>query len=230
MGRTEVTSCDGSVGPVARGILQRLTCDTIATVRHPARVAFAAVVLLASGAHGDGDGWVTFKKTGSAEYERRAVPGSRYYEYRGRALVALPLPALTTLIWAAITDHTPATVQRRVVLAHSDDEFVVYDQIHVPVIRDRDVAIRIHKTVSANATTIAFANANELAPPSTNGRVRLPVVRGAWRLTTATGGTLLEYSCYSEPGGSVPAFVVRGSQADEIVLDVERILSLTRAR
>ena len=37
------------------------------------------------------------------------------------------------------------------------------------------------------------------------------------------GGTVLGYFAYSEPGGSVPAFLVRGAQADRSLADVVRM-------
>jgi hypothetical protein len=42
------------------------------------------------------------------------------------------------------------------------------------------------------------------------------------------GGSALTYVCYSEPGGSVPAFMVRGGQQDKIVEAVERMLGVLR--
>ncbi len=185
-----------------------------------------AVSLVAMSAQASPQDWSTYKAKQGVTYEKRAVAGSRFFEYHAHTVVAMGPTALSDLIWAAIVNHTPPTVQKRVIVSRSDQEIVVYDQIHVPVIRDRDVAIRIHKNVAGTTATIDFQTANELAPPESKAYVRLPVVRGGWRLTPSGSGTLLEYSCYSEPGGSVPAFLARGVQDDELIQDVERILTL----
>jgi hypothetical protein len=56
--------------------------------------------------------------------------------------------------------------------------------------------------------------------------VRLPKVTGSWRAEPdPAGGVNLTYRCYSEPGGSVPAFLVRGAQQDSLLKEFVRVLA-----
>ncbi|HEX8952443.1 MAG TPA: hypothetical protein VF945_11390, partial [Polyangia bacterium] len=66
----------------------------------------------------------------------------------------------------------------------------------------------------------------ELGPPPASGYVRLPLVRGSWHIEPAPdGGSNIAYRCYSEPGGAIPAFLVRGAQQDSTLDEFERVLT-----
>jgi hypothetical protein len=168
--------------------------------------------------------WKLWSEKGGVRVERRAVAGSRYYEHRAELTVPQPPAVVEQAIWSGITEAPPKTVRKRTVLSHSADEYVVYDELSTPIVSDRDAAIRIRRTPGR----IRFETANELAPPPNPKYVRLPVVRGAWEIFPQGSGSRLVYTCYSEPGGSVPAWMVRGPQADQIFLDVQLILDRLR--
>jgi hypothetical protein len=185
-------------------------------------VCFALLVSLSAAGEA---GWTTFDNRDGVTYEKRPVPGSRFNEYRATAAVATSPPETARAVWTAITDAIPETVKKRTVISRANDEIVVYDQIHTPVVSDRDVTIRIKRVVNGDDIEIRFESANELGPPPASGYVRLPVVRGKWALFAATNGTRVVYECYSEPGGTIPAFLVRGAQQSEVAKDVERVLS-----
>ena len=55
--------------------------------------------------------------------------------------------------------------------------------------------------------------------------VRIPAIRGRWAVEPGDqGGSRLTYQSFSEPGGSIPAFMIHGAQLDQIVHDVETLL------
>jgi hypothetical protein len=191
------------------------------------RLVVISLSLFSLVAHAD-EAWVELENKNGVLYEKRPVAGSKWLEYRGSTFVALPPEQMLAAIWSGITDAVPATVKKRQVLRRTDSEFVVYDQIKAPVVSDRDVTIRIYKVVQPNAIEVRFESNEALGPPPDPKHVRIPVVRGAWTLVAAPGGTRLTYTCYSEPGGSIPAFLARGAQRDQVALDVERILTRIR--
>jgi hypothetical protein len=164
--------------------------------------------------------WKFYGEKHGVTVERRAVAGSKYFEHRASISVAQPPEVVERAIWAGITESTPKTVKRRTVLTHSDDEYVVYDEYSTPVVTDRDAVIRIHRQKGE----VDFHTVDNLGPPLNPHYVRLPIVRGAWTIVAEGAGSRLVYSCYSEPGGSVPAWMVRGPQADQVFADVQRIL------
>jgi hypothetical protein len=175
------------------------------------------------------EAWSSFKEKNGVTYEKRPVSGSKFYEYRGTTTVPVPLDKTVNAVWHGIVDAVPKTVAKRQILKKSDDEFLVYDQVKTPVVSDRDVTIVIKKVQRPDGWEVKFDSANQLGPPVNPSFVRIPMVRGEWLLQPAPGGgTKISYTCYSEPGGSIPAFLVRGAQQDQIVLDVERILERLR--
>jgi hypothetical protein len=186
-------------------------------------VSFAAV---AHGARGD-EPWHVVHERNGVTLERRPVEGSRYYEYRARAHTTVAAPVALGRIWGGIGDERSPTVKHRTVLQRSEDELVVYDQIHAAVVSDRDVIIRIRKSTDGRgAFDIAFESTSEMGPGPTAGYVRLPMVRGARRIEPASdGGATIMYRCYSEPGGAIPAFLVRGAQQDSTLDEFERVLT-----
>jgi hypothetical protein len=184
----------------------------------------ALSLLITLSASGD-EAWKTIDNREGVTYEKRTVPGSRYNEYRAVLAVAASPVETARVVWTGITDAIPATVKKRTVISRANDEVVVYDQIHAAVVSDRDVTLRIRRVVTGDDIEIRFESANELGPPPALGYVRLPVVRGKWTLLPATSGTHVVYECYSEPGGSIPAFIVRGVQQSEVAKDVERVVS-----
>jgi hypothetical protein len=196
-------------------------CATVARVRS---LSFGLILLAATSVRAD-DGWSTFETKDGVTYEKRAVSGSKYYEYRASVAVAAPPARAADAVWSGITSAIPPTVKKRTVLSRAADEMLIYDQIHTPVVSDRDVTIKIRRSAHGDEFQIRFEAANELGPSPNNDYVRIPVVRGQWTIApVAGGGSRLVYECYSEPGGTIPAFLVRGAQQSEIAHDVNRIL------
>ena len=55
--------------------------------------------------------------------------------------------------------------------------------------------------------------------------MRISVISAGWYVEPdGKGGTRLGYFAFSEPGGSVPAWLVRGAQADRSMADVVRMV------
>src|SRR4051794_37150019 len=65
--------------------------------------------------------------------ERRAVPGSKFYEYRATAVTTAAPEAVLRGIWTGVTQQLPASVKQRKVLSASAAEILFYDQLKTPV-------------------------------------------------------------------------------------------------
>ena len=184
--------------------------------------------------------------------ERRAVPGSKFYEYRATAQIMAPPEVVLRSIWSGVTDQLPETVKQRTMLRQSASTLLFYDQIKTKVVSDRDYTIRMiwQRHPQTGVIEVPFVTANELGPPPAPGHVRVPTIRGDWIITPlrqdaaaasaadaaqstqgtqgngpAMAATRITYLCYSEPGGSIPAFMARGAQQDQVLLDIRRILA-----
>ena len=173
--------------------------------------------------------------------ERRAVPGSKFYEYRASARTAAPPDAVLHGIWYGVTEQIPPMVKLRKVLSTSSIAMVFYDQLTTKVVSDRDYTLRISWTRDPRTGVIEvpFGTMNELGPPPAPGHVRVPMIRGDWIITPVAAdlaagaerpatGAQITYLCYSDPGGSIPAFMARGAQQEQVLIDIRRIL--VRAR
>src|SRR6516162_4904961 len=116
------------------------------------RLCVAAVLLLFGAAAADATaglvqftdadparaGWQVHARRDGVLLERRRVPGSSYYEHR--AVMELPVApeAAADEVWRSLRDGDMATLKRRQIVAEAPNELVLYDQIHIPVINDRD--------------------------------------------------------------------------------------------
>ncbi len=175
--------------------------------------------------------WKADTTRNGLKLELRAVPGSSYEEYRVKTESPASPKAVIDGLWSGLTEDLPSTISKREFLSRSDNEMVVYDLIHTPVVSDRDLVLRIRRTVHADTGVIdvRFQTVEQGGPPPSPDRVRIPAVRGGWTIEPSpSGGSVLTYVCYSEPGGSVPAIFVRGAQKDQVFLDVQRVLRRAR--
>lgn len=171
-------------------------------------------------------GWRFVTEHDGVTLEKRAVEGSRYNEYRARTHTSVPPDVAIGRLWDGIAHERAPSIKSRTVVRQAPDELVLYDRIHTPVVTDRDVTVRLRKLHSGGSYIVSFETANELGPPPSRDYVRLPVVRGAWRIDPdPAGGSFVSYRCYSEPGGSIPAFLVRGAQQDQVLAEFEHVLA-----
>jgi hypothetical protein len=192
----------------------------------PRLLVLLAVLCVGLSAHADGP-WQHMKTAKDVRYEKRTVDGSKFLEYRATWFVAREPRALLQTIWEHLEKLRGPHVAARQVLRRGASELVTHDYIKTPIVSDREVTLRFEKNDEA-PYLLRYTARNELGPPPAPKRVVLPVVRGGWRITPAPGGSEVIYDCYSEPGGSVPAWMVRGAQQDQLMDDVERLRAQLR--
>ena len=191
------------------------------------------VLLLAVVRVGDVDapgGWTTYATKDGVTLERRRPEGSRFYEHRAVVDVAAVLPARAAdEIWRSIRSSDMESLKHRDILSEKPDELVIYDQIRTPVVSDRDYTVVVRRYTVGARVWFECATANDRGPPPAPGYVRVPVVEAGWFVEPdGRGGTRLGHFAYSEPGGAVPAFLVRGAQADRSLADVVRMVKRLR--
>ncbi|HEX9103405.1 MAG TPA: START domain-containing protein [Polyangia bacterium] len=195
--------------------------------------ALASLLLLAVQL-GDIDapgGWAVWATRDGVTVERRRPEGSRYYEHRAVVDVDGIAPARAAEeIWRSIHAGDMDSLKHRDILSERADELVIYDQIRTPVVSDRDYTVIVRRYTVGARTWFDCHTANERGPAPKPGLVRIQLVAAGWYVEPdGHGGTRLGYFAYSEPGGAVPAFLVRGAQADRSVADVVRMIKRLRA-
>jgi len=153
-----------------------------------------------------------------------------FYEHRAVVDLAGVAPARAAdQIWRALRGGDMDSLKHREILAERPDELVIYDQIRTPVVSDRDYTIVVKRRNVGARVWFQCETANDRGPPPAPGYVRIPVIAAGWYVEPdGRGGTRLGHFAYSEPGGAVPAFLVRGAQADRSLSDVVRMVNRLR--
>ena len=98
----------------------------------------------------------------------------------------------------------------------------------MPLVSDRDCVMHVHRVAAppSGRCEVQFESTSDPSYPQAPGHVRLAAVRGRWVLSPAADGHVaITYVVYSEPGGSVPAWLTRGGQRDAALSFMKTILS-----
>lgn len=175
--------------------------------------------------------WDPVSDEGGLKLERRTVAGSSSYEYRVTTRTAVPVATLceTTFEWGTRGTDVPGLAQRKE-LASAPDERVVYDQFQQTLVSNRDYAITVKRWRDPDGVCrIRWWATNAKAPKLLDGWVRIEKLWGGWTFTTREGQTLLVYTQFSDPGGSIPAAFANGSQRDAAVHAVRAALAKGKA-
>lgn len=160
--------------------------------------------------------------------ESRPVTGSSVVELR---LTTTTTKTPGSLCDAAFGDGKfdpeEPDLKSRKIISESADERVTYDQISPPVVSNRDYAARAKRfRTDDDACRVTFEAANEVAPSKPSGWVRITKLRGEWRFERGDDGkTRVTYLVFSDPGGSIPAFMVEGSRRKFALAWMKMILS-----
>lgn len=158
----------------------------------------------------------------------------------GSALVELRLTTETTKTAGSMCDAAfgdgkfdpeEPDLKARTIVTEGPDERVTYEQISPPVVANRDYAVRARRLRADDGSCrMTFEAANEQAPAKPDGWVRITKLRGEWRFEPGAGGkTRVTYVIFSDPGGSIPAFMVEGSRRKIAVRWVKMIVARGKA-
>lgn len=162
----------------------------------------------------------------------RAVPGSVFREYRVQTTTPYGVVPLCELIfeWGSRAGDGPGIIHHAM-LIDGADERVVYQQISQPIVAKRDFAFTIvRERLPSGACRVRFRSTNEKAPARPEGFVRMDKVWGEWLIEPAAQGSQVTYTLFSDPAGSVPAFLVHGPQQQSTRDAVVHLLARAKAQ
>ncbi len=204
----------------------------LATVHHM-RWSGVALLLLASTATFADGGWQEIGREDGVVVEAREVAGSPLHEIRATAHATVPPEAVLEVLWRH-AEH-PSFVPH---LAHLDvvrdagDERIVYEQITFPLLKDRDVVLRVRRARDLATGTIDVTSAaiTDEGPPPTSAFVRVTANAGHWHLVpSADGGTDVTYTIRTDAGGHLPAWVANRAQRSAVPELVQAMLHRAEA-
>jgi hypothetical protein len=163
--------------------------------------------------------------------EQRPSNGG-FFEVRATAETDLAPEHLADAFWN-VRGKTIDAVKKRVVLKHDDKEHLVYQQLAMPIVKDRDYTIRIERYADpANELYQFTSRCDSAAGPDENAaHVRVRDCRGLLTIERLpTGRTLITYVAFANPAGSVPPFIVNMFAPNATKDVVDGLLAEARAR
>lgn len=169
--------------------------------------------------------------------ESRPIEGSAFEEYR---LITATPKGIDILCESAFGDGSfdgrEEHLIARKVLSESEDERVLYEQRHAPVVSNRDFVIYAKRTLhSGKSCRVDFHLVNDKGPPVPSGYVRLKSLTGFWSFQVGPDGqTQVVYVVHTDLNGMVPAFLassgMRESASKWVRLVIERAGEKTAAK
>jgi ribosome-associated toxin RatA of RatAB toxin-antitoxin module len=198
-------------------------------------IAALLVVILSALAASAATEWQVLSNKDGLLIERRASDGSAFYEVRATTQSSLSPAAIFDTVWRQ-QDHPQFVpyLKRLDLLAEAGDERVAYEQIEIPLARDRDYTVRLQRRVDAEAQRyeIVFVTANEAGPPPDRDHIRIPSIRGRWLIEPGPEGrgAAVRYEVLSDPGGALPTWVVNQVQGEAVARLVRSMLQRTREK
>jgi ribosome-associated toxin RatA of RatAB toxin-antitoxin module len=188
-----------------------------------------ALLCLASLAHAVDDGaWERVTERDGLVIERRAVEGSAVRELRVTGHSPLPPATIMATLWKH-EDYVQFVpyLKRLDVLRDDGDVKLIYQQIRVPLTKDRDSTVRVRRAFdpATGSWEVTSTAVPDEGPPASDDYVRVRTSEGRWRLVPSTdGGTSITYTIRTDAGGRLPAWIVNAAQKDVAAKLVQAML------
>jgi hypothetical protein len=171
-------------------------------------------------AAGEGGGWEMVSTNRGIQVERKTMPDSPLFAFRGEGVVNVPMGLLVTVLltdeialdWVdLITAHT-------VVRSINATEKIIYESFGLPwPISDRDYVMRQTTGFDPEQRmfTLDFESVNDAAMPEKEDVVRAMAFRTFWRLKKVDEThTNVEVEVFTDPKGLLPSWLINMIQKD----------------
>lgn len=169
------------------------------------------------------DGWEEASRQDGLVIYKRDKPGSDLKEVKAVGTIRAPSWVVKNVIddKARYKEFMPYT-KASTVLRTEKDAVVTYQLLDTPIISNRDYTIRV-KDESRRLPDgriiykSSWSPANHLGPKEKDGVVRVKVNEGYWLLEEdGPDKTRATYYLFTDPGGSLPTFVVNSANTTAI--------------
>ncbi len=178
---------------------------------HRSPLLVLTVVLLATGTPASAERRVLQEEEG-IRVEEQPGPGRTLPVLFGTTTMAATPKQIADWIGAVhtYTDWQHNCEEARV-LPQPDGSTLTYNRVGSPwPVSDRDIVLTSTRVDEEDGRIrIQFRETTAANAPEDTGAVRMPRLRGSYDLTPTEGGTLVVYSIDSDPGGSLPTWLVR---------------------
>lgn len=154
--------------------------------------------------------WQKASSKGQGVVWTRVVPGTAIKEVKLEAIIDAPVEQ----VWSTIkrvehyTKFLPYVDEIQVF--ESDSQDYIYHRVNPPLVSQRDYTLLIvnEEDIEAGHYYRYWTQKNEFGPAPIKGIVRLTICDGSWELSSTEAGlTKATYWLYTDPGGSIPAWL-----------------------
>jgi ribosome-associated toxin RatA of RatAB toxin-antitoxin module len=172
--------------------------------------------------------WEQVTEVKGIRVEHRSLPGTGRYEIRASTSAPFPPQVIFETLWR---HHEYPTfvpyLKHLAILQQSPNEKVIYEQITMPFVQDRDYTVKVtaEQEPATGRIQVAFVSAPDEGPPAQAPYVRVTGIQGSWTLVpTRDGGSLVTYVVTSDPGGALPTWLVNMAQRKAVPALVKAML------
>jgi ribosome-associated toxin RatA of RatAB toxin-antitoxin module len=108
-------------------------------------------------------------------------------------------------------DYVPDCAKIDILKRTGSDELIYYGLFNAPwPAADRDLVVSIKKVTIANGVRIDMTNKSNYIEVKDNA-TRIPIYFGTWNITETSAGVKVVLEYQTDPGGSVPDWMVQGA-------------------
>ncbi len=156
------------------------------------------------------DGWQVARKTARTLVERRPHLGG-LMETRATSETDVPAEKIAEVFWHPPPKQRLEAVKKRVLIMQDDTQKVVYFQLRLPVVKDRDYTVRVKRFVEAEQGRFRFESRCEstAGPAETPDHVRVYDCHAMTVIERRPNGrTFVSYVAFANPAGRLPHWIV----------------------
>jgi hypothetical protein len=198
------------------------------------RTHLLALMLVAGVCQAGDEGWEALGERDGITIERRSGGEAFVRELRLTTHSSVPPAGLMATIWRhdEYVQFLPY-LKRLDVLRDEGEEKLIYEQIRVPIVKDRDLTVQVTRSFAPEAGSyevVALA-VPDAGPRETREHVRVRTSLARWRLVPATdGGTAVTYTIRTDAGGRLPVWIFDVAQKDAAVKILRAMLERARQK
>lgn len=163
--------------------------------------------------------WQLKKEADGITVYTRKVEGSAILEFKGTMTVDAPLAKIIPIFEdvKGLTSWYYQCTHSELVKDEGPQAKILYIVLHLPwPVAERDTVFRRTKSIDEKNASISYSmQALPELLPVKKGKVRVLMINSLWRFTSLPDGkTEIYFRQHSNPGGSIPAFIVNALAVD----------------
>jgi len=172
----------------------------------------------------DGSGnpnpWEEVTRDGDLVVWTRDIPGARVREVKAQATIAAEAKRVFEVL-ADVDRYVEFMpyVEESFKVGDWDKGIYEYQRINPPLVDRRDYTLKVtlERDEAGGVYKRSWVEAPDKGPALREGVVRVPINRGTWTMEAAAGGkTRLTYYLYTDPGGSLPAWIANKANTTSV--------------